>query len=85
MIFSRAGLSVFSTSAKLLAPFKLMTASDGDTTRRSMMKSPRCDSSSSPTGVSSEMGSCAMRKTLRTWVHRHFHFDGELFRSRFAS
>ena len=31
-----------------------------------MMKSPRWDSSSSPMSVSSEMGSCAMRSTLRT-------------------
>ena len=31
------------------------------------MKSPRCDSSSSPIGVSSEIGSCATRSTLRTF------------------
>ena len=43
-----------------------MTASEGETTRRSTMKSPRWDSSSSPTGVSSEIGSWAMRRTLRT-------------------
>ena len=30
------------------------------------MKSPRCESSSSPIGVSSEIGSCAILRTLRT-------------------
>src|SRR5207247_9687323 len=46
---------------------RLMTASAGDTTWRSSMKSPRCESSSSPIGVSSEMGSCAILSTLRTF------------------
>jgi hypothetical protein len=31
------------------------------------MKSPRCESSSSPIGVSSEIGSCAIFSTLRTF------------------
>ena len=34
---------------------------------RSSMKSPRCESSSSPIGVSSEIGSCAILRTLRTF------------------
>ena len=43
-----------------------MTASAGETTARSSMKSPRCESSSSPIGVSREIGSCAILSTLRT-------------------
>ena len=42
-----------------------MTCSEGDSVAWSTMKSPRCDSSSSPTGVSSEIGSCATRITRR--------------------
>src|SRR5208283_4809584 len=41
MIFSSRGLRVLSTSAVCSRRFKLMTASDGDTTRRSTMKSPK--------------------------------------------
>jgi hypothetical protein len=43
-----------------------MTASLGDTTLLSSMKSPRCESSSSPIGVSRLMGSFAIFRTLRT-------------------
>ena len=43
-----------------------MMDSTGDTTCLSSMKSPRWLSSSSPMGVSSEMGSCAILRTLRT-------------------
>ena len=43
-----------------------MTASAGETTLLSSMKSPRCESSSSPIGVSSEIGSLAIFRTLRT-------------------
>jgi cobalt-zinc-cadmium resistance protein CzcA len=41
-----------------------MTFSAGDTAERSSMKSPRCESSSSPIGVSSEIGSWAIFRTL---------------------
>ena len=44
----------------------LMTASEGETAWRSSMKSPRWESSSSPMGVSSEIGSWAILSTLRT-------------------
>ena len=43
-----------------------MTASDGEMTLLSSMKSPKCESSSSPIGVSSEIGSLAILRTLRT-------------------
>jgi hypothetical protein len=54
------GVSVFSTDSVCSLRFRLMTASAGETTWRSSMKSPRCESSSSPIGVSSEIGSCAI-------------------------
>ena len=44
-----------------------MTASIGETTLRSSMKSPRWLSSSSPIGVSREIGSCAIFMILRTF------------------
>ena len=43
-----------------------MTASDGEISVLSSMKSPRCESSSSPMGVSRLMGSLAILRTLRT-------------------
>src|SRR5713101_655489 len=64
--FSSRGVSVFSTDEVCSFKFRFMTASDGETTALSSMKSPRCESSSSPMGVSSEMGSCAIFKILRT-------------------
>ena len=52
---------------------------------RSSMKSPRCESSSSPIGVSSEMGSCAILRTLRTLATGDVHAAGDLFRGGFAA
>src|SRR5262249_8656960 len=46
--FSSRGVSVFSTDSVCSLRFKLMTASAGETMLRSSMKSPRCESSSSP-------------------------------------
>ncbi len=43
----------------------MITASMGETELVSSMKSPRCESSSSPIGVSSEMGSCEILWILR--------------------
>src|SRR5881227_2558934 len=68
MTFSSRGVSVFSTDSVCSLRFRLMTASAGDTTARSSMKSPKWESSSSPIGVSSEIGSCAIFSTLRTFA-----------------
>ena len=43
----------------------LVAVSIGDSTLVSSMKSPRCESSSSPIGVSIEIGSLAIFSTLR--------------------
>src|ERR1700730_8014271 len=64
--FSSRGVSVFNTEDVCSFKLRLMTASDGETTALSSMKSPRCESSSSPMGVSREIGSCAIFKILRT-------------------
>ena len=66
MTFSSRGVSVRSTCAVCSFRLTLITASAGETTARSSMKSPRCESSSSPMGVSSEIGSWAILSTLRT-------------------
>ncbi len=65
--FSSRGVSVLSTSSVISRRFVLMTASAGLRIVLSSMKSPRCESSSSPIGVSSEMGSCAILRTFRTF------------------
>src|SRR5215469_14644178 len=54
--FSSRGVSVLRTFRVCSARFMLMTASAGDTTLLSSMKSPRCESSSSPMGVSRLIG-----------------------------
>ena len=64
--FSSRGVSVASTLRVCSARFIEMTASAGEITLLSSMKSPRCESSSSPIGVSSEIGSFAILRTLRT-------------------
>src|SRR5579883_890891 len=66
MTFSSRGVSVFKTEDVCSFRFRLITASEGETTALSSMKSPRCESSSSPIGVSSEIGSCAIFRILRT-------------------
>src|SRR4051812_16771207 len=82
--FSSRGVSVFSTDSVCSLRFRLITASAGDTTCRSSMKSPRCESSSSPIGVSSEIGSCAILD-LADLRHRDVHPLGDLFGGRFAA
>src|SRR5438270_137080 len=54
--FSSRGVRVASTLRVCSARFMLMTASEGETRLLSSMKSPRCESSSSPMGVSSQLG-----------------------------
>src|SRR5256885_3106094 len=44
--FSSRGVSVFNTEEVCSFKFKLMTASDGETTALSSMKSPKCESRS---------------------------------------
>src|ERR1043166_1907758 len=68
MTFSSRGVSVFSTEEVCSFKLRLITASDGETTALSSMKSPRCESSSSPIGVSSEIGSWAIFMILRTFA-----------------
>src|SRR5881396_1805015 len=50
MTRSSRGVSVFRTCSVISFRLMLMTASAGDTTPRSSIKSPRCESSSSPIG-----------------------------------
>ena len=66
MTFSSRGVRVLSTEPVCSFRFRLITASEGEITALSSMKSPRCESSSSPMGVSSEMGSWAIFRILRT-------------------
>ncbi len=68
MTFSSRGVSVFNTEDVCSFKFRLITASDGETTALSSMKSPRCESSSSPIGVSREIGSCATSKSCAPWT-----------------
>src|SRR5271157_2758600 len=68
MTFSSRGVRVFSTDSVCSFKLILMTASAGEMTPRSSMKSPKCESSSSPIGVSREIGSWAIFKTLRTFT-----------------
>src|SRR5256886_770585 len=65
--FSSRGVSVARTSSAISRRFDATTASEGFRIDLSSMKSPRCESSSSPIGVSSEIGSCAILRTLRTF------------------
>jgi hypothetical protein len=54
MTRSSRGVSVFRRASVCSLRFRLMTFSAGETAERSSMKSPRCESSSSPIGVSSD-------------------------------
>ena len=65
--FSSRGVSVARTFRVCSAKLTDITASDGDVTLLSSMKSPKCESSSSPIGVSRLMGSLAIFKTFRTF------------------
>ena len=62
-----------------------MAASEGEATPLSSMKSPRCELSSSPMGVSSEIGCCAIFFTLRTLSTGISRRLGEFFRSGLAA
>ena len=66
MIFSSRRVSIFSTDAICSFRLRLMTVSDGDATVLSSIKSPRCASSFSPMGVSSESVCCATFRSLST-------------------
>ena len=63
--FSR-GVSVSSTSMSCSLSSEKLAASLGSDASSSGMKSPRWESSSSPIGVSSETGSCAILRMSRT-------------------
>src|SRR5206468_4192964 len=64
--FSSRGVSVLRTLFVCSRRERPMIDSTGDTTCLSSMKSPRWLSSSSPIGVSRELGSCAIFRTFRT-------------------
>src|SRR2546422_170027 len=64
--FASRGVSVFRTLFVCSRSERPMIDSTGDTTCLSSMKSPRWLSSSSPIGVSREIGSWAILRTLRT-------------------
>ena len=64
--FSSRGLRVYSTRAICSLRSVLTIVFAGETTVRSSMKSPRWESPPSPIGVSSEIGSRATFRTLRT-------------------
>ena len=85
MTFSSRGVSVFSTSSVISRRFEVTTASAGFRIDLSSMKSPRCESSSSPIGVSSEIGSCAIFKTFRTFETGMSILLRDLFARRLAA
>ena len=64
--FSSRGVSVLSTSTSCSLSSMNEAASAGSGASSSGMKSPRWESSSSPIGVSSETGSCAILRMSRT-------------------
>src|SRR5579872_6817146 len=82
--FSSRGVSVFRTLRVCSARFMFMTASAGDTTLLSSMKSPKCESSSSPIGVSRLMGSFDL-EDLADLVERQLHLLRDFLRGRLAA
>src|SRR5712672_2734514 len=64
---SSRGVSEASTRVVVSRRFDWLAASIWGTAFLSSMRSPRCESSSSPIGVSSEIGSLAIFKPLRTF------------------
>src|SRR5437588_1479469 len=66
MTFSSFGESVFRMPAVSSRTFDSMTASTGEPTQRSSIRSPNADSPSRPTGVSSDTGSREM--VLSFWT-----------------
>ncbi len=64
---SSRGVSDASTRVVVSRRFDWIAASIGRTAFLSSMKSPRCESSSSPIGVSRLIGSLAIFRTLRTF------------------
>ena len=67
MTFFSRSLSVCSTDSSCSCNRMNDAASTGTTASESSMKSPRCESSSSPIGVSSDTGSCDT-----FWISRTF-------------
>jgi hypothetical protein len=61
---SSRGVKRRNTSSVISRRFEVTTASAGFRIDLSSMKSPRCESSSSPIGVSSEIGSCSNLQNL---------------------
>ena len=62
-----------------------MTASAGEITLLSSMKSPRCESSSSPIGVSRRDRLLRDLQDLADLVERQLHLLGDLFGRRLAA
>ena len=83
--FSSRGVKVFNTASVCSLNFIFVTISAGDITPRSSMKSPRCEYSSSPMGVSSEIG---LRRHLHHFAHLadgNIHPLGNLLRGGLSS
>src|SRR5262245_63034992 len=64
---SSRGVNEARTRVVASRKFDSITASIGSTAPLSSMKSPRCEPSSSPIGVSSDRGSFTVLRTLRTF------------------
>ena len=64
--FASRGVRPASTACVVSRSDSMVAESIGESTEVSSMKSPRCESSSSPMGVSIEIGSLAIFSTRRT-------------------
>ena len=79
--FSSRGVSVDNIFRVCSAKSILIVASEGDIIFLSSIKSPRWLSSSSPIGVSREIGSLAIFRYFSDFLQRIFHFIGNFFGS----
>ena len=84
-ICSSRGVSVAKTLRVSSPRLPLIAASAGDGVSWSSTKSPSELCSSSPSGVSSEIGSLTILSALLDLVERHLHLLGDLFRPRLAA
>ena len=82
---SSRGVNDASTRVVVSRRFDWIAASIGRMAFLSSMKSPRWESSSSPIGVSSEIGSLAILSDLADLLERHAELLGEFLRRRLAA
>ena len=76
LFFRRQGFQDAAVSSRTLPS---ITASTGDPTQRSSIKSPCADSPSRPTGVSSETGFARNGFQFLHFLHRNVHAPPDLF------